>query len=185
MESEESSLLNLRRLRFSRPPHGTFPPPICSRNVISTEGTGTDQKNPTFWALQNWFWKAHFIVRFLPPKSHDAFCPPPPFAVFQMLTYLWPILTYFNLFSCTGRTYLHLRIWAYLPGWGLRYVHLFQPISFAENQKGTVGRGREKKHVTTICDKRQDNLTTFTTIGDILWQFPSLCSIDITHNKSS
>ena len=36
-----------------------------------------------------------------------------------------------------------------------------------ENQKGTAGRGREKK-VTTICDKRHDNLRHFRTTCDIL-----------------
>ena len=46
-----------------------------------------------------------------------------------------------------------------------------------ENQKGTEGRGREKS-VTTICDRRHDNLRHVTTICDILWQFPSLYSIE-------
>ena len=36
-----------------------------------------------------------------------------------------------------------------------------------ENQKGTAGRGRER-NVTTICDKRHDNLRHVTTICDIL-----------------
>ena len=46
--------------------------------------------------------------------------------------------------------------------------------------------GDEKKDVTTICDKRHDNLRHFTTSCDILWQFPpSLCSIDIKRHKTS
>ena len=45
---------------------------------FSLEETGTDQTNPTFWGLQNWFWRGCFMVRFPPPppKSHDTFCPP-------------------------------------------------------------------------------------------------------------
>ena len=51
-------------------------------------------------------------------------------------------------------------------------VHSSERGSFiGENQKGTAGRGRQKK-----C---HDNLRHVTTICDILWQFPSLYSIDI------
>ena len=45
------------------------------------------------------------------------------------------------------------------------YADLF---SFGEIQKGTAGRGREK-NVTTICDKRHDNLRHVTTICDIFY----------------
>ena len=51
--------------------------------------------------------------------------------------------------------------------------------------KGDGGKGTGKKNVTTICDKRHDNLRHVTTICDILWQFPSLCSIDIKRHKTS
>ena len=36
---------------------------------------------------------------------------------------------------------------------------------FGEIQKGTAGRGRETKNVTTIYDKRHDNLRYFMTIS--------------------
>ena len=42
-----------------------------------------------------------------------------------------------------------------------------------ENQKGTAGRGREKK----CHDNLRQTSRHFTTTGDILSQFPSLCSI--------
>ena len=61
----------------------------------------------------------------------------------------------------------------------------FTPARSADYQKrGRAGRGRDKKIVTTSCDKRHDNLRHVTTICDILWQFPSLCSIDIKRHKS-
>ena len=50
-------------------------------------------------------------------------------------------------------------------------------FEIGENQKGTAGRGREK-NVTTICDKRHDNLrqlaTNVTTIYDIFCPVPFL-----------
>ena len=55
-------------------------------------------------------------------------------------------------------------------------------VYIGENQKGTAGRGREKKcHDNLRKTTRQ--FTTFTTICDILWQFSSLCSIDINCHK--
>ena len=54
-----------------------FPPPFVYAMSFFLEETGTDQTNPTFWGLQNWFWRGCFMVRFPPPKSHDTFCPPP------------------------------------------------------------------------------------------------------------
>ena len=57
------------------------------------------------------------------------------------------------------------------------------------HQSVKTKRGRRegdgKKNVTTICDKRHDNLRHFMTTCDILWQFPSLSSIDIKRHKSS
>ena len=45
-----------------------LPPSFVHALSFSLEGTGTDQTNPIFWALQNWFWRARSIVRFPPPK---------------------------------------------------------------------------------------------------------------------
>ena len=42
---------------------------------FSLEGTGTDQTNPTFGTLQNWFWRAHSMVRF-PPEIVRYVLPP-------------------------------------------------------------------------------------------------------------
>ena len=46
----------------------SFGPPMIPVTPchFSLEETGTHQTNPTFWALQNWFWRAHPIVRFPP-----------------------------------------------------------------------------------------------------------------------
>ena len=66
---------------------------------------------------------------------------------------------------------------------GFRLFRGFQ-CSVGENQKGRR-EGDGKKNVTTICDKRHDNLRHFTTTCDILRQFPSLCAIDIKRHKTS
>ena len=60
------------------PPHlwYVFPPPFVFPLLFSLQETSTDQANPTFWGLQNWFWRAHSMVRFPPKKSHDTFCTP-------------------------------------------------------------------------------------------------------------
>ena len=64
------------------PPHLWYDfPPFVHAMSFSLEETGTDQTNPTFWGLQNWFWRGCFMVRFPPPKSHDTFCPPPPLRI--------------------------------------------------------------------------------------------------------
>ena len=59
------------------PPHlwYVFPPPFVHAMSFPLEGTGTDQTNPTFGALQNSFWRAHSHDTFSPPKSHDTFSP--------------------------------------------------------------------------------------------------------------
>ena len=66
--------------RFWTPPLMIrFPPPFVHAMSFSLEEMGTDQTNPTFWGLQNWFCRGCFMVRFPPPpppKSHDTFCPP-------------------------------------------------------------------------------------------------------------
>ena len=62
------------------PTYDTFPPPLCSRPVIFLIGNGYRPDESDFWGLQNWFWRGHSMVRFSPPKSHDTFCPTPPFA---------------------------------------------------------------------------------------------------------
>ena len=59
------------------PPKNTFPPPFVHALSFSLEEeTCTDQTNPTFRGLQNWFLRARSKVRFPLPKSHDRFCPP-------------------------------------------------------------------------------------------------------------
>ena len=58
------------------PTYDTFSLPVCSHNVISLEGTGTDQTNPTFGTLQNWLWRAHSMVRFPPKNRTIRFAPP-------------------------------------------------------------------------------------------------------------
>ena len=64
------------------PPVIRFPPFFVHALSYSLEGRDTDQTNPTFWALQNQFWRVPSIVRFPPQKSHDTFCPlPPPCAI--------------------------------------------------------------------------------------------------------
>ena len=55
----------------------------------------------------------------------------------------------------------------------------------AKSKRGRREGDGKKKNVTTICDKRHDNLRHVTTICDILWQFPSLYSIDIKRHKTS
>ena len=63
---------------FGPPPptYDTFlPPPFAHAMSFSFEGTGTDQTNPTFGALQNRFLEGTHMVRFPPPKSHDTFPP--------------------------------------------------------------------------------------------------------------
>ena len=63
---------------FGPPIYDTIPPPpFVHAMSFSLEETDTDQTNPTFWGLQNWFWRGCFMVRFPPQKSHDTFCPPP------------------------------------------------------------------------------------------------------------
>ena len=62
---------------------------------------------------------------------------------------------------------------ATVPNWPLALI--------GENQKGTAGRGREKK----CHDNLRQTSRHFTTICDILWQFPSLWSIDIKRHKTS
>ena len=66
------------------PPHLWYvspPPPFVFALLFSLEETGTDQANPTLWGLQNWFWRAHSMVRF-PPQNRTIRFPPPP-AAFQ------------------------------------------------------------------------------------------------------
>ena len=63
---------------WTPPTYDTFPPP-CSRLAFSLEETGTDQTNPTFWALQNWFWRAQKVVRFPPEIRFAAHSPLPNF----------------------------------------------------------------------------------------------------------
>ena len=49
------------------------PPPLVFALLFSLEETGTDQAIPTFWGLQNWFWRAHSVVHF-PPLPKIARC---------------------------------------------------------------------------------------------------------------
>ena len=66
------------------PPHLWYdsPPPFpfVYAMSFSLEETGTDQTNPTFWGLQNWFWRgggALWYVSPLPPKIARYVLPPP------------------------------------------------------------------------------------------------------------
>ena len=63
------------------PPHlwYDFPPPFVYAMSFSLEETGTNQTNPTFWGLQNWFWRGGFMVRF-PPTQNRTIRFAPPFA---------------------------------------------------------------------------------------------------------
>ena len=47
------------------------PPPFVFALLLSLEETGTDQANPTLGGLQNWFWRAHSMVRFPPPPQQN------------------------------------------------------------------------------------------------------------------
>ena len=47
---------------------------------FSLEETDTDQTNPTFWGLQNWFWRGCFI-----PKIARYVLPPPPLRIPSIL----------------------------------------------------------------------------------------------------
>ena len=67
------------------PPTIRFPTPFVHALSFSLEEAGTDQTNPTFRGLQNWFWRALSIARSPPPpystfppppKSQDTFCSP-------------------------------------------------------------------------------------------------------------
>ena len=62
------------------PPHLWYvspPPPFVHAMSFSLiEGTGADQTNPTFWALQNWFWRACSTVRFAAHNRTIRFAPP-------------------------------------------------------------------------------------------------------------
>ena len=62
---------------WSPPTYDAFSAPVCFRPVVFCRGNRhRSGKNPTFWGLQNWFWRARSMVRFPPQKSHDTFCPP-------------------------------------------------------------------------------------------------------------
>ena len=64
---------------FGPPPHlwYDFPPPFVYAMSFSWEETGTNQTNPTFWGLQNWFWRGGFMVRFPPPQNRTIRSAPP------------------------------------------------------------------------------------------------------------
>ena len=53
------------------------PPPFVHAMSFSLEETGTDQTNPTFRGLQNWFWRACFMG----PKIARYVLPPPPLRI--------------------------------------------------------------------------------------------------------
>ena len=55
------------------PPMMRFSPPFVHALSLSLEGT--DQTNPTVWALQNWFCRAHSILRF-PTQNRMIRFPP-------------------------------------------------------------------------------------------------------------
>ena len=62
---------------WTPPPHMIrFPPPFVHAMSFSLEGTGTDQTNPTFGALQDRFLEGTLYGTFSPPQNHDTFCPP-------------------------------------------------------------------------------------------------------------
>ena len=65
------------------PPMIRFPPPpFVFALLFSLEETGTEQGNPTFGGLQNWFWRARSMVRFPPPQNRTIRFAPP-LAAFQ------------------------------------------------------------------------------------------------------
>ena len=51
---------------------------------------------------------------------------------------------------------------------------------FGENQKGTAGRGRRKRNVTTICDKRHDNFDSCVNLRHLMTISVSLIKIHKT-----
>ena len=54
------------------------PPPFVHALSFSLEETGTDQTNPTFWGLQNWFWRSRSTEGSPPPQNRTIrFAPPP------------------------------------------------------------------------------------------------------------
>ena len=64
--------------RFWTPPtYDTFPPPsFVFALLFSLKETGTDQANPTFSGLQNWFWRRTLWYVFPPPQIARYVLPP-------------------------------------------------------------------------------------------------------------
>ena len=63
-----------RKWFWTPPPHLSYVFPFLFAHAMSfpLEEMGTDQTNPTFWGLQNWFWRVRSIVVLrsrLPPKT--------------------------------------------------------------------------------------------------------------------
>ena len=107
------------------PPHlwYDFPPPFVHAMSFSLEETVTDQTNPTFWGLQNWVWRGHFIVRSPPPKLHDTISPPPPFCEFPIV-----ILRNWVCDSWVYQLFRSIQLAGYFSTKFLRFPRLTAPI---------------------------------------------------------
>ena len=79
--------------------------PVCPRPVVCLEEeTGTDQTNPTFGSLQNWFWRARSTAcSHSPSKKNPTIRFAPPFTDSQSLFFALSMLFlpfFFSLSLC-------------------------------------------------------------------------------------